>query len=369
MAHTESYYQELTLDPELIGGSVPGIARMPDGDMLAVWQSSQRVLGARSADAGSTWSRAQVLVDSADGDVALLAAERRVVLQYTSAESTQEHAGEAPRYATSGLYHMVSADSGRSWGAASRIDTGKRYCGNCNEGIALRDGTLIMPFYYVENLEGGEQVYEREMVCVAGVLRSTDGGATWQPGAGVRLPGDPNGADEPTVVELAGGDLLMLVRTTRGRHYQARSGDRGATWSAPVPSLLVASNTPAALYRLSFDPSAVVAVWTSTPYIGAMNRYPLSVAISYDEVRELGASPHPHQPRLPGLLSRRHPGRRRHHPGRLAAVAGQDVPLSPIREHKDAAEVRALYRGVAAGRRTAVGLPRLPPKPARGAPV
>ena len=55
------------------------------------------------------------------------------------------------------------------------------------------------------------------------------------------------------------------------------------TWSAPSPSNLVASNTPAALYRLSFEPSAVVAVWTSTPYIGAMNRYPLSVAISYDE--------------------------------------------------------------------------------------
>ena len=99
----------------------------------------------------------------------------------------------------------------------------------------------------------------------------------------MRLPGDPNGADEPTVVELAGGDLLMLVRTTRGRHYQARSGDRGATWNALLPSTLVASNTPAALYRLSFEPSAVVAVWTSTPYIGAMNRYPLSVAISYDE--------------------------------------------------------------------------------------
>jgi len=32
------------------------------------------------------------------------------------------------------------------------------------------------------------------------------------------------GSDEPTVVELAGGELLMLVRTTRGRHYQARSG-------------------------------------------------------------------------------------------------------------------------------------------------
>ena len=123
MAHTESYYQESTLDPELIGGSVPGIARLPDGNVLAVWKSSQRVLGARSADAGATWRRAQVLVDRADGDVALLAAERRVVLQYTGAESTQEHAGEAPRYATSALYHVVSRDRGRSWGAAPPAST------------------------------------------------------------------------------------------------------------------------------------------------------------------------------------------------------------------------------------------------------
>ena len=215
---------------------------MPDGDMLAVWQSSQRVLGARSADAGSTWSRAQVLVDSADGDVALLAAERRVVLPVHQRRVDAGARGRGARYATSGLYHMVSADSGRSWGAATRIDTGKRYCGNCNEGIALRDGTLIMPFYYVENLEGGAQVYEREMVCVAGVLRSTDGGATWQPGAGVRLPGDPNGADEPTVAELAGGDLLMLVRTPAAattRRAAATAAPPGAPcyrqpWSPPT---------------------------------------------------------------------------------------------------------------------------------------
>ena len=283
MTGEESFLQELTLDPQIIAGSVPGIARLPNGDILAVWQSSQRVMGTRSSDGGATWSRGEVLVDSVDGDMALLATRQRVILQYTGGESTQEQASEAPRYATSGLYHMVSGDSARSWGPAVRIDTGKRYSGNCNEGIVLRDGTLIMPFYYVGNLEGGEQVYEREMVCVAGVLRSTDDGATWQPGAGVRLPGDPNGADEPTVVELASGELLMLVRTTRGRHYQARSADRGATWSAPVPSILVASNTPAALYRLSFDPSAVVVAWTSTPYLGTMNRHPLSVAISYDE--------------------------------------------------------------------------------------
>ena len=151
------------------------------------------------------------------------------------------------------------------------------------EGLELRDGTLVLPYYYVRNLEDGGEVYERDMVCVSSVLTSTDGGASWQSGADVQLTDDPNGADEPAVVELCDGDLLMIVRSTKGRHYQSRSSDRGATWSEPVPTVLVASNTPAALHRLSFQPNAVVVVWTSTPYIGAMNRYPLSVAISYDD--------------------------------------------------------------------------------------
>ena len=283
MASSGPFYQEITLEPEIIGGAVPGVARMPNGDILAIWSDTENVLGARSSDAGVSWSGAEVLAPSVDGDPALLAARRGTALHFSKGEMIMGEGGDAPRYRRSTLYRMGSDDGGCTFGPATRIDTGRLYNGHANEGLELRDGTLVMPYYYVQNLEGGGEVYEREMVCVSSVLTSTDSGSSWQSGGEVRLPHDPNGSDEPAVVELGDGDLLMIVRSTRGRHYQSRSSDRGATWSDPVPTLLVASNTPAALHRLSFEPSAVVVVWTSTPYVGAMNRYPLSVAISYDE--------------------------------------------------------------------------------------
>ncbi len=77
------------------------------------------------------------------------------------------------------------------------------------------------------------------------VVRSSDGGQTWQFMANfdagdpkvVYGPGDrpvDEGFDEPDIIQLANGDLLCVLRTgSYSPMFQARSTDRGATWSEP----------------------------------------------------------------------------------------------------------------------------------------
>lgn len=106
-----------------------------------------------------------------------------------------------------------------------------------------------------------------------GVLLSDDDGFTWRE---VMLPSPPphrvewphlgvrwqNYGCEPTVVELSGGRLWMLIRTSQDCHYEAFSDDAGETWSTPAPSRFYATITMPLLFRMG--DGRLVAVWNNT---------------------------------------------------------------------------------------------------------
>ena len=80
------------------------------------------------------------------------------------------------------------------------------------------------------------------------VIRSSDQGQTWQfvthfdPGESkpVYGPGDravDEGFDEPDIIQLANGDILVIMRTgSYSPMFQSRSTDGGMTWSEPAPT-------------------------------------------------------------------------------------------------------------------------------------
>ena len=69
--------------------------------------------------------------------------------------------------------------------------------------------------------------------------------------------GFESGASEPTVVELPGGRLWMLIRAQTGFLWQSFSTDRGQTWSKAAPSSIPSSNAPATMLRLRSGKIAV----------------------------------------------------------------------------------------------------------------
>ena len=126
---------------------------------------------------------------------------------------------------------------------------------------------------------------------------SDNNGKTWTRGKSVLEVRSQDGrrcaAQEPGVVELKDGRILMWIRTDAGRQYMCHSADRGETWSAPQPSALVAPLAPASIKRL--PTGDLLAVWNDhtnrpdearkSPKWANGRRTPLTTAISRDEGR------------------------------------------------------------------------------------
>jgi len=105
------------------------------------------------------------------------------------------------------------------------------------------------------------------------VVLSDDDGHSWRvsvvntidpypilwPHKGVRWQ---NRVTEPTVVELSGGTLWMLLRTSTDVHYEAFSYDGGDTWTNPAPSPFYGTATMPTLHRLS--DGRILLIWCNT---------------------------------------------------------------------------------------------------------
>ncbi|MGE3384863.1 MAG: sialidase family protein [Pyrinomonadaceae bacterium] len=290
-AEEKPFFDSGTVRHPAVEGEVnayPVIARTASGKLITAWSvsgprnSDGRIAVSTSADGGRTWSEPITAIDTPgqfDGDPSLIIDGQRImVIPSTVVPPNKINKSE--------VWVTVSEDDGRSWSTAKKIETGYKYfVGKRHIGLKLKDGTLVMPASYDIWAERGIPAKtEGEMDLKAGVLLSKDGGATWSPHIDLHLfvpkvtPFSTGGVVEPAIVELANGDLYMLLRTGTEFLYESRSSDGGTTWSDPVPSKLHGHNTPASLWRLDKGQNEIIAIWNNSP----RNRYPLSVAISAD---------------------------------------------------------------------------------------
>jgi hypothetical protein len=117
----------------------------------------------------------------------------------------------------------LSDDNGRSWSETHRIDTTPYDGGYGMRGACvLANGDLLLPLSDVPNYR------------IVFVVRSSDGGRSWAwPVEVANAPGKE--FEEPSLLRLASGRLLMLLRENRTRRlHRCISDDDGASWSAPV---------------------------------------------------------------------------------------------------------------------------------------
>jgi len=91
--------------------------------------------------------------------------------------------------------------------------------------------------------------------------------------------------DEPNIVELKDGRIMMFARTTLGRIYKVLSFDGGHRWGHPVPTDLASSYSPCRLRRIP-GTGDLICVWNHVSPDEIRNghrRGRLSVAISRDD--------------------------------------------------------------------------------------
>ena len=240
-----------------------------------------------SSDKGATWTdKDEIIVKNHGGmnvmSVSLLRLQSgEIALFYLLKNSTSDCRPVLRR----------SFDEGKTWSEPTMCITDEvgYYVLNNDRVIQLKDGRLLFAVSR-HGFDGGK--FDNQGVVMT--YSSDDNGKTWRRGQSVLRIVSPSGkkyaAQEPGVVELKNGNVLLWIRTNAGCQFMSRSTDRGETWSAPRPSWLRSPMSPATIKRL--PTGDLLAVWNDhegrfdlkKPGNGFNGRRtPLSAALSSDE--------------------------------------------------------------------------------------
>lgn len=121
-----------------------------------------------------------------------------------------------------GTYVHLSSDGGRTWDKTVQVIT-RPYSGGygMRGAIQLTNGDILLPLSDIPNYR------------TVFLVRSSDGGHTWQAPVEVARE-DGKQFEEPTILELSDGKIIMLLRENTHRYmHQTHSLDGGHTWSPP----------------------------------------------------------------------------------------------------------------------------------------
>jgi len=181
-------------------------------------------------------------------------------------------------------YLRLSTDEGKTWSEPRLcVAAGGYYVVNNDRVVQLKSGRLVMPV--AKHTEPGGKFSGHGVVSC---FLSDDNGKTWRQSTSQLTGETPKGRvvlQEPGVVELKDGRLLMFIRTNAGCQYRSFSKDGGDTWSPAEPSNLFSPLSPASIERIP-KTGDLLAVWNNHEKIDAARRgkrTPFNAAISRDE--------------------------------------------------------------------------------------
>lgn len=186
-------------------------------------------------------------------------------------------------------FMRTSDDEGKTWSKpiACISDVPGYYVLNNARVIQLPSGRILVPvaLHTTATTGGSIEKLEKSFNNYGQLFSyySDDQGKTWKRSAQIKVP-ESVMAQEPGLIELKDGRVLMYIRTDRGMQYASYSKDKGKTWSKAVPYNLPSPLSPATIVR---DPATknLVAIWNNFGVLGLGygKRSPFNIAISSDE--------------------------------------------------------------------------------------
>jgi sialidase-1 len=143
---------------------------------------------------------------------------------------------------------------------------------NNDRAVQLRSGRILVPMFFESKATGQARILSR-------VYFSDDEGETWAPSETiVDVKQSTIGAQEPGVVELNDGRIMMWLRTSTGKIHTAYSSDSGLTWGATEVTDVASPPSPASIKRIPRTGDLLM-VWNNAPW----GRFPLAAGISKDD--------------------------------------------------------------------------------------
>jgi sialidase-1 len=246
---------------------------------------SATIAGRYSKDKGKTWSAEDTTLVEKEGQMNVMSVsllrlkDGRIALFYVRKNSVSDcHP-----------YIRYSSDEAKSWSEPIKcIREDGYYVLNNDRVIQLRSGRLVLPVALHRAING--KFGSKGVVMT---YLSDDAGKTWRRSETTLQDNQPDraGFQEPGVVELKDGRILMFIRTTLGNQYFSYSQDGGNTWSEAHASPLRSPLSPASIKRIPStgdllaawnDHSSVPAEFKATQESGG-KRTPFTVAISKDD--------------------------------------------------------------------------------------
>jgi Neuraminidase (sialidase) len=261
--------------------------QLKDGRILFVYthftagagdHSGAHLAGRYSDDGGLTWTAEDRVILPNEGtmnvmSVSLLRLQSgEIALFYLRKNSTEDCVP----------YMRISTDEAETWGEPIRVAQDDGYFVLNNDRVVqLESGRLVAPVSR-HNVPGGTWSGQGVQMC----WLSDDNGNTWHKSSELTAPeGSGLTLQEPGVIELRDGRLMMLCRTNKGCQYRSWSEDSGETWSPVEPTNIISPLSPASFERIP-STGDILLVWNdhsdiTEPYRG--KRTPFTAAVSRDE--------------------------------------------------------------------------------------
>ncbi|MDB4662229.1 glycoside hydrolase [Verrucomicrobiales bacterium] len=278
----------------------PGNARNSEGDFIQL--NDGRILfiythftgggsdhaaghlaGRFSSDKGKTWTKEDIVVVPQSGgfndmSVSLLRLQNGSIALFYARKNSTLDCRPVMR---------ISTDEAKTWSEPIECITDEigYYVLNNDRVIQLKDGRLILAVALHNSESHTEPNWKGHVMC----YYSDDSGKKWKRNTTILAPEREDGsrliAQEPGLVELKGGKLLMFIRSDAGAQLFSYSEDRGETWSTPEKSSLTSPVSPATIERIP-KTGDLLAAWNNHANIDESlkgKRTPFAVAISRDE--------------------------------------------------------------------------------------
>jgi len=237
-----------------------------------------QLVGIYSNDDGISWTMDnQVIVDK-EGDmnvmsVSLLRLKNgKIALVYARKNSISDCIPQL----------RLSEDEGKTWTDPRAIiqDRNGYFVVNNDRIVQLKSGRILVPV----SMHKTPQTPWKNKGTIQ-CYYSDDDGISWHSGDSVLTP-DSIITQEPGLVELKGGILMIYMRASGGTQYQSFSKDNGLTWDMAKPATIPSPISPASIKTIP-KTGDLLLVWNnngaSGPGYFKSKRSPLTIAVSKNQ--------------------------------------------------------------------------------------